>query len=128
MRTLSLLLLLSVVLLAPARTEAGENLHLGTATMTGASITNVSTAVPFRIPPGAYLTINCSAAVQMLTDATLVSVGTLGTKGVPVPALTNFPTSVGQAKSSISGTPTAVIAFIGTAAVTCDVWARLGTE
>jgi hypothetical protein len=127
MRTFLRLLPLFLLLAAPLA-RAGENRHLGSIVVAGASLTNVSTAVPFRIPPGAYLTINCSAAVQMLTDATLVSVGTLGTKGVPVPALTNFPTSVGQAKSSISGTPTAVIAFIGTAAVTCDVWARLGTE
>lgn len=122
-------LLLALCLLSATSALAGENIHLGTATMTGASITNVTTAVPFYIPPGAQVTIYCSAAgVQILTDSTVVSTGTLGTKGIIVPATTLFPTSVGKVKGVIGTQQTAVIAFIGTAAVTCDVWARLGTE
>lgn len=125
MRLLRLVAVLSF-LAFPA--VAGENIHLGTATMTGASITNLTTAVPFKIPPGAYLTVRCSADVQMLADSLTVSASTLGTKGLTVPASTNFPTSSGRALAQLSTGPTAVFALIGTAAVTCDFWQRTGTE
>lgn len=128
MRLFQRIALLAALFAVPLVAHAGENRHLGTVTMTGASLTNVTTAVPFNIPANAYLTISCSAAVQMLTDAFVVSTATLGTKGVPIPATALFPTSVGPFRSSIVGVQTAVIAFIGTAAVTCDVWQRLGTE
>lgn len=127
MRPILVLAVLSSLLLS-SNAVAGENKHLGVVTMTGASVTNVTTVAPFQIPAGAQVTLYCSAAVQVLTDSTLVSVGTTGTKGVPVNATVLFPTSVGRAISAVSGNPTAVIAFIGTAAVTCDVWARLGNE
>lgn len=120
------LVLLCLVALAPSKAEAGENTHVGVITAAGSSVTNVTTAVPFRIPPGAYVTLYCTAAMQVLVDNTVVSTSTTGTKGVPIAATTLFPTSVGQAKSSISGSPTAVIAIIGTGS--CDVWLRMGNE
>lgn len=126
MRTLSLLLLLFAVLFVPSRAEAGERAHLGVITVAGASLTNATTAVPFAIPTNAKITLYCTAAVQVLTDAFVVTTGTTGTKGVPVAALTLFPTSVSEAKATIASRPSAVIAIIGTAS--CDVWQRLGTE
>ena len=125
MRTFLKWLCLAALLAAPVA-HAGERKHLGAIVVTGSSLTNVTTAVPFNIPTNAKITIYCTAAVQILTDARLVTTGTAGTKGVPVPALTLFPTSVSENISAISGVPTAVIAIIGTA--TCDVWQRLGTE
>jgi hypothetical protein len=124
------ILWLCVLFLSVLSSEAvaGESRHLGVVLMTGLSVTNVTTAAPFQIPAGAKLTINCSAAVQVLTDSTTVSVGTTGTKGLPVGATSNFPTSVGQARSTVNGNPSAVIAFIGTAATTCDIWLRDGAE
>ena len=121
-----LLWAVSLFVLFAGPVYAGENRHLGVITVSGASLTNVTTAVPFIIPVNAYLTISCSAAVQMLTDSTVVSTATTGTKGIALAATTLFPTSVGQARASIGNTPTAVIAVIGTGA--CDVWQRLGTE
>lgn len=125
MRLLLWLICLSL-LIVPNPARAGENRHLGAIVVSGASLTNVTTAVPFNIPTNAKLTLYCTAAVQVLTDTLVVTTGTAGTKGVPVAALALFPTSVGPTKSAISNVPTAVIAIIGTA--TCDVWQRLGTE
>ena len=125
MRTL--LALVALTLLAvPCRTEAGESRHLGVMTLAGASLTNITTAVPFNIPQNSKITITCTAAMQILTDAKVVSTGTTGTKGVAIVSGERFPTSVSAAFGAIAGTPTAVIAIIGTG--TCDVWLRLGTE
>lgn len=127
MRTLLAVLALSAALLVPARAEAGEYKHLGVITVAGASLTNQTTAVPFVIPPANKVTLYCTAAVQVLTDATVVTTATTGTKGVPVAALTLFPTSVGSFLTVlIGGQKSALIAIIGTGA--CDVWQRLGTE
>lgn len=119
-----LTLLLALALAAPA--AAGENKHLGAIVVSGSSLTNATTAAPFVIPQNAKLTLYCTAAVQVLTDSTTVTTGTTGTKGVFVPALTLFPTSVTLTLRTISGTPSALVAIIGTA--TCDVWQRTGTE
>ena len=123
------LFLLSLCLLLAAPANAGENAYLGAIVVSGASLTNITTAAPFVIPPGALVTINCSAAVQLLTDASVVTTTGAG-KGLPVAASTNFPTSVGKEKARIviNGvpTPTASIAVIGTG--TCDVWQRIGNE
>ena len=121
-----LLLLACLVVSLPA--AAGENKHLGVITTAGTSINNMTTAVPFRIPINSKVTLYCTTAVQILTDATVVTTGTTGTKGVPWAALTLFPTSVGGSKGSISGTETAVISIIAAGACSCDVWLRLGTE
>jgi hypothetical protein len=118
------LVLLSLCL-AAGTADAGENKYLGAIVVAGASLTNATTAAPFIIPPGAILTINCSAAVNMLTDATVTATSG-ATKGLPVPAATNFPTSVGKSLTTITGQPSALLAVIGTA--TCDVWQRVGNE
>jgi len=122
---LFLFCLVALVLL-PRVAAAGENTHVGVITAAGSSINNLTTAVPFRIPPGAKVTLYCTAAMQVLVDNTAVSTGTTGTKGVPIAATTLFPTSVGRANGSIGGTTTAVIAVIGTGS--CDVWLRDGNE
>jgi len=123
MRTfLALLCLLAV---SPAPAVAGENAYLGAIVVSGSSLTNFTTAAPFAIPPGAYVTVNCTAAVNMLVDATVVTSSGAG-KGLPIPASTNFPTSVGKQKGLISGSPSASVAIIGTG--TCDFWLRVGNE
>lgn len=117
--------LLALLLCLSLPATAGENKYLGAIVVSGSSLTNLTTAAPFAIPPGALLTVNCTAAVNMLVDNT--STATTGaTKGLPVPASTNFPTSAGKQYALLSGSPTAVIAVIGTA--TCDFWQRSGTE
>lgn len=119
-------LCLVALLAVPFTAQAGENKHLGDIVVAGASLTNVTTAVPFVIPQNAKITLYCTAAVQVLTDVLLVSTGTAGTKGVTVAATTLFPTSVTLTLSSVGGRATAVIAVIGTA--TCSVWQRTGGE
>ena len=120
-----LFLTLTLCLLATSA-GAGENKYLGAVVVSGASLTNLTTAAPFAIPPGAYLTINCTAAIQYLADSTVVTTSGAG-KGLPIPASTNFPTSVGKGLSYFpANSPTALIAFIGTG--TCDIWQRSGLE
>jgi hypothetical protein len=115
---------LAVILLSVTAT-AGENRYLGAIVVSGASLNNTTTAAPFVIPTGAKVTVNCTAAVNMLVDN--LSTSTSGaTKGLPVSASVNFPTSVGRSLSTISGQSTAVVAVIGTG--TCDFWLRDGNE
>ncbi|MBL0304409.1 MAG: hypothetical protein IPQ23_22410 [Cytophagaceae bacterium] len=117
--------LLSLLLCLSLPATAGENKYLGAIVVSGSSLTNLTTAAPFAIPAGSKLTINCTAAMNVLMDST--STATTGaTKGLPVPASTNFPTSAGKALASVSGSPSAVMAVIGTG--TCDVWQRDGNE
>lgn len=125
MKRLLLCVALAGFLVAPPRAEAGESKYLGVITVSGASLTNATTAVPFVIPPGSKVTLSCSAAVQVLTDSTVVAT-TGANKGLPVAASTNFPTSVGSRLVTIGGQPSALIAVIGTGA--CDVWQRSGGE
>ena len=121
--------LVALMLCLAGSAWAGENIHLGTMTMTGSSVTNVTTAVPFVIPLNSKITVYCSAAgVQMLTDSFTVSTATLGTKGIQVPGATLFPSSVTKRMSQVSGKDSAVVAMIGTAAITCDFWQRPGGE
>lgn len=124
-----LLALLPLLTLASPPALAGEMRYLGVIRSTGTSVNNMTTAAPFVIPPNAKLTLYCDAAGRLLTDST--SVATSGTtKGLPVAASVYFPTSVGnQNTGAISGTTTALIAWISNSGTTnCDVWQRLGTE
>lgn len=117
--------LLLLATLACGSAFAGENKYLGTITVSGSSLTNISTAVPFAIPPTSKITIVCDAAVRILTDST--SVATSGaTKGLPVAANVLFPTSVGARLATVGTTQSALVAVIGTG--NCDVWQRAGTE
>lgn len=118
-------LLCAAALLAALTASAGENAFLGSIVVAGASLNNTTTAAPFAIPPGAKITVYCSAAVQMLVDNRTVAV-TGALKGLPIPATTLFPTSVGRTTFLLSGGQTAVVAVIGTG--TCDVFLRDGNE
>jgi hypothetical protein len=122
MKTLSRLTLLAIGALAARPVAAGENKYLGRITVAGASLTNATTAAPFVVAPGSKVTIYCSAAANILVDNLTATT----TTGVPVAATTLFPTSVGAAKTTLSGQQTAVIAVIGTG--NCDVWQRDGNE
>lgn len=114
------------LLLVVSRANAGESAYLGAIVVSGSSLTNLTTAAPFAIPPGSFLTVNCTAAVNMLTDATATATSG-ATKGLPVPASTNFPTSVGRKTlARLNGLDTAQVAIIGTG--TCDFWQRSGQE
>lgn len=124
LKLLRLALLLSLVSSAPG--VAGENLFLGTITVSGSSLTNLTTAVPFKIPGGSKLTIYCDAAVRILTDNPSVAASGAN-KGLPVAASVYFPTSVGRESAVLSpGQNTALVAVIGTG--NCDFWQRAGTE
>lgn len=117
MRKLRTLLTLALALALPA--SAGEFLYLGRIAASGSSVNNLSTATPFRIPPTATMTINCSAAVYMLVDNVTVTSGT----GVPLLASTSYPITVGPrglGHGTDAGLPTGLIAVIGTA--NCDIW------
>lgn len=120
---LHLLAVLAFALASPA--VAGENRHLGVITASGSSVNNFTTAVPFQIPPGAKLTLYCTAAMQYLSDNTVVSTSTTGTKGVPIDANKLFPTSVGRSGGAVVNN-SGVISIIGTGS--CDVWLRMGDE
>ena len=123
------LFLVSLCLLLAVPASAGENAYLGAIVVSGASLSNFSTAAPFVIPPGSKVTMNCTAGVQYLSDALLVTVSGAN-KGAPIPATANFPTSVGKAKGNIVvlgvNVQSAALAIIGTG--TCDVWLRDGNE
>ena len=123
------LFLASLCLLLAVPAHAGENAYLGAIVVSGTSLTNFTTAAPFVIPPGAKITVNCTAAVQYLSDQTAVTASGAG-KGLTIPATTNFPTSVGKAKGNIVvggvNVQSASLAVIGTG--TCDVWLRDGNE
>jgi hypothetical protein len=114
-----------LVCLAVTAPRAGENKYLGAIVVSASSATNASTASPFVIQPRAKLTINCTAAVNVLADASSTAASG-ATKGVPVPATTNFPTSEGQSLILIGGQKSALLAVFGTG--TCDVWLRDGNE
>lgn len=123
------LFLASLCLLLAVPAHAGENAYLGDIVVSGTSLSNFTTAVPFVIPPGAKVTMNCTAAVQYLSDNLSVAVSG-ATKGLPIGATTNFPTSVGKAKGNIVvggvNVQSGAISVIGTG--TCSFWLRDGNE
>lgn len=127
MRTLRLVALAGLALVLqslPAR--AGENRYLGAIVVSGSSLNNATTAAPFVIPAGAKVTLYTAGTdVRCLTDSTATATSG-STKGIPIPASSAWPTSVGAGLIFISGTESALIACIGTGTV--DVWVRAGTE
>jgi len=125
MRKLLALFALSAALLAATPAQAGENRYLGAIVVSGASLTNATTAAPFVIPAGSKVTVSCTASVFMLVDNTVATASGAG-KGLPIPASTNFPTSVGSQRAVILGQPSALVAVIGTG--TCEFWLRSGSE
>lgn len=119
--------LLTLGLVLFATSVHAENAFLGEIIVAGASLTNLTTVTPFVIPPGAKISVNCTAGVRMLSDQTVVTTaGAAPTRGQQVPASTNFPTSVGKAKARLNSQDTALLAVIGTG--TCEVHQRIGTE
>lgn len=124
MRTLFSILAIAAALSA----FAGENKYLGSIQADGglSGINNSNTQTPFVIPPTAKLTLSCPDVVSYLADNFTVSDGGTVPKGVPIPANTLFPTSVGAKLVVIGGQPSALLAVHG--AVTCDVWLRDGLE
>ena len=105
--------------------KAGENRFLGNIVVSANSLTNATTAAPFVIPPGSKITVVCTAAVNMLVDSTVTAASGVAT-GLPIPANTIFPTSVGRGLQVISGTNSALVAVFGTG--TCSYWLRDGSE
>lgn len=122
-RLLPLLILLS----APA--FAGERL-LGVITTAGADTTNGNTAVPFFVPSSTKITIWCNAAGYVITDTTTAA---SATTALPLVANEKFPTSTSanvkfpttQGTAAAGG---AIVRIFGTAALTCFVYERSGTE
>lgn len=112
---------------------AGEE-YLGDITSTaGEDKTNGSTAAPFVVPVGSKVTLNCTAAANVCTDTSSACTTSGAGKGVPVAALSNFPTSVRPQPSSaptinVLGKTSSIIRIVGAGAVTCSVWARNGNE
>lgn len=130
MRTLRLALAAALVFVVstPAPAMAGENTFLGDIVVSGASLTNVTTAAPFVIPPGTKLTLYTTASgIRCVTDQQVVTAaGAAPTRGIPIPVSSLFPTSVGESRMTLNGLKTALVACIGTGTV--EVWARAGTE
>jgi len=118
-------LALAVALALGLSVQAGENKYLGAIVVSGASLTNLTTAAPFAIPPGSAFTVNCTAAVNMLVD-NLSTAASGANFGLPIPANTNFPSSCGRALGNVSGNPSCVVAVFGTAS--CSYWLRDRTE
>lgn len=129
MKTLALL---AALVALPAL--AGEQ-YLGViVSAAGADTTNETTAAPFVVPQGSQLTSYCTAAALVCVDtATACTVLGGAQPGVPVGALTNFPTSVNQVRRTavtvtIAGQPSSIVRIVGAAAVSCYFWARNGNE
>ncbi len=98
---------------------------------------------PFFIPPQALVTVRCGIDTYVCTDKTSCTAN----EGLPIPAATLLPSSVGQTKgvmdqqrnpdaglSSFGGTPirSAVISVLSTVTDggyhACQVWERMGNE
>jgi hypothetical protein len=102
----------------------------------GADTTNATTAAPFAIPPGAQITMACTAAAFVCaaplasapTSACTASL-TGANPGVPVSANEKFPTSTStQATVTVAGSTSSTVRIVGTGAVNCVVWERRGNE
>lgn len=99
----------------------------------GADTTNATTATPFVVPEGSKLTFNCTIAANVCVDTSTACTAVGGANpGVPVAALTNFPTSVSASNSApkvtISTVSSRILRIFGAAAVSCTVWYREGNE
>jgi hypothetical protein len=109
-------LALSLAFYAP-QSQAGER-YLGVIAATTASKTNLSTAVPFTLGGGTLLTIQCTAAAYIATNAASVTTS----NGLLIPADTAFPTSMGNA------TPTTIAIILASGTANCRVYSRQGNE
>lgn len=90
----------------------GEFRLLGTIVSAGASVSNISTAAPFSIPPLTSLTLQGDAAFHVLVDNNTVAVSG-ASRGVKVAADAIFQTAVGARHTVVlSSIPSAVVAII----------------
>ena len=133
MRTrLAALALLACLAAPPAL--AGETFVGKIVSAAGADTTNATTSTPFFVPAGTKFTMYCSAAAYVCVDTASACTDTAGaTPGVPVAALTVFPTSTSVAGGPVVPAGTAAargsyLRIVGAGAVTCTVWVRQGTE
>lgn len=129
-------LVLAVVLLLTPAAMAGERFLGIIVSAAGADTTNATTAAPFAIPPGAQITMACTAAAFVCaaplasspTAACTVSLAGAN-PGVPVSANEKFPTSTStQATATIAGSTSSTVRIVGAGAVNCVVWERRGNE
>lgn len=107
---------------------AGEKYLGAIVSAAGADTTNASTASPFLVPSAAKITIWCNASAYIITDTKTAATSTTA---LPVTANEKFPTSTGSLVKDTSGTAAnggALVRIVGSAAVTCYVFERLGTE
>jgi hypothetical protein len=118
-------LTLASILLASSA-FAGEK-FLGTiVSAAGADTTNGTTAVPFLVPTGQTITIQCNAAAFVITDDT-VAVTTL--RGLNLSTNQIFLTSTSnQEIIVISSQVSAIVRVGGAGAVSCSVWTNRGNE
>lgn len=117
-------ILLFALIASPA--FAGEK-FLGTiVSAAGADTTNATTAVPFVIPTGATISIQCTATAYVITDDTTA---VTSARGINLTTGQLLPTSTAsQEVVLISSVPSAIVRVAGPAAVNCTVWTRRGNE
>lgn len=121
-----MVLIVALALALPA--TAGEKLLGAIVSGAGADTTNASTATPFAVPRNSKITIWCNAAGYVITDTTTAA---SATTAIPVSAQEKFPTSTGSVVRSTTANASlgnAIVRIFGTAAITCYVFARSGTE
>lgn len=131
---MSRLTLLCALVAFPAL--AGERFLGIIVSAAGADTTNATTAAPFAIPPGAQITMACTAtafvcAAPLASSPTAACTASLAgaNPGVPVSANEKFPTSTStQATVTVAGSTSSTVRIVGTAAVNCVVWERRGNE
>ena len=131
---MSRLILAAVLFALPA--SAGERFLGIIVSAAGADTTNASTAAPFAIPPGAQITMACTAsaficAAPLASSPTAACTASLAgaNPGVPVSASEKFPTSTStQATATIASSTSSTVRIVGTGAVNCVVWERRGNE
>ena len=131
---MSRLILAAVLFALPA--SAGERFLGIIVSGAGADTTNATTAAPFAIPPGAQITMACTAAAFICAAPLASSPSAACTAslaganpGVPVSANEKFPTSTStQATATIASSTSSTVRIVGAAAVNCVVWERRGNE
>ena len=131
---MSRLILAAVLFALPA--SAGERFLGIIVSGAGADTTNATTAAPFAIPPGAQITMACTAAAFICAAPLASSPSAACTAslaganpGVPVSANEKFPTSTStQATVTSASSTSSTVRIVGAAAVNCVVWERRGNE
>lgn len=122
-----LALLLLLALCSPAQ---AYEVWLGTLTSTGTSVNNTTTAVPFSIPKGVRLAVQCDAAacVRFGSGSSLAASCTAGSanKGVKVAADALFDEPTGPDPGT-GTTPDTAAAISVTGTANCEVYKVVGS-